>query len=502
MDTAQRSRLATRSLSALAAMAVAAMLGACSHRPGPPAEADRLASVDALALSVVAKRGVPGIAIAVTRDGMPPHVVTVGEADLATHVPVTADTPFQLASTTKLFSSIGVLRLVADGKLRLDDTIGAHLDGLPPAWRGVTIRQLLSHTSGLPDVTRSTGELDLVAEDWDHALPLVAGAPFKFAPGTGWAYTQTNYAILQRMIEQVSGMPFEGFLDARLFRPLGMRHTFFPDATRRCATNYAPGRGGRAVERTGLVFPPYVHAAGGLCASLDDLIAWSAALEAGNVVPLALLHEARTPATLANGSLARVGGSTSYGLGRAIDDTGGHRWAGHSGGNSSAMRRYPDDHMTVIVLHDGASDPDAIASAVADAMLADSLGSNAQADLWDAAGDGDDEAVEAALQAGADIEALDTRSSRNGRRALNWAAINDHAETIRLLLKHGAAVDAANLTGFTALHHAAESGSDDAARALLAAGANPALRNAAGETAADVARRKGYDALAGALAPR
>jgi CubicO group peptidase (beta-lactamase class C family) len=481
---------------ALALLAGLSALAACHHAPAGVSEADRLAAVDAQARSAMAKRAIPGIAIAVIRDGQPAHVLVSGDADLASHAPVTGDTPFQLASTTKLFSSIAVLRLVADGKLQLDDPVGDHLDGLPPAWRAITVRQLLSHTSGLPDVTRSTGELDLVADDWEHALPLVADAPFRFRPGTGWAYTQTNYAILQRMVEQVSGMAFEAFLDTRLFRPLGMRHTFFPDATRRCATNYEPGREGRLEERTELAFPRYVHAAGGLCASLDDLVAWSAALEAGKVVPLALLQEARAPARLAGGGLARVGGSVSYGLGRAVDQTAGHRWAGHSGGNSTAKRRYLDDGMTVIVLHNGASDPDAIASAVAHAMLDDTPGGNAQADLWDAAGDGDDAAVEAALQAGADVDALDTRSSRNGRRALNWAAIDDHPGTIRLLLKHGAAIDAANLTGFTALHHAAESGADDAARALLAAGANASLRNAAGETAADVARRKGHETLA------
>jgi CubicO group peptidase (beta-lactamase class C family) len=501
MHPAQSSRFPALLASALALVGGLAALAACHHRPGPVSRAERTAAVDALARSALAKRAIPGIAIAVLRDGQPAHRVTLGDADLATHAPVGADTPFQLASTTKLFASVAVLRLAADGKLGLDDTIGEHLDGLPPAWRAVTIRQLLSHTSGLPDVTRSTGELDLVAGDWDHALPLIADAPFRFRPGTGWAYTQTNYAILQRMVEQVSGMPFEAFLDARLFRPLGMRHTFYPDATRRCATNHEQGGDGHVVERTGLVFPPYVHAAGGLCASLDDLVAWSAALEAGKVVPLALLQQARTPAKLADGSLARVGGSVSYGLGRAIGQTAGHRWAGHSGGNSSAMRRYMDDGLTVIVLHDGASDPDAIADAVAHAMLDDTLGGNAQADLWDAAGDGDDAAIEAALQAGADVDALDTRSSRNGRRALNWAAINDHPGTIRLLLKHGAAIDAANLTGFTALHHAAESGSEDAARALLAAGADPSLRNGAGETAADVARRKGHDALARLIQP-
>jgi CubicO group peptidase (beta-lactamase class C family) len=468
---------------------------ACSH-DSRPTDSDRSASIAKLAQSVVEQRGVPGIAIAVIRDGKPFQEITLGTSDLATHAPVTAATPFQLASTTKLFSSTGVLLLVADGKLRLDDAIGNHLDGLPPTWHDVTLRQLLSHTSGLPDITSETGDVDLVAGDWVHALPLVAGQPFRFEPGTAWAYTQTNYALLQRVVERISGMPLEAFLEERLFQPLGMRDTFFPGPRRHCAVNYRRAHDGRIVGRPDLVFPGYVHAAGGLCASLQDLVTWELALEAGKIIPSAVLEEASTPAKLADSSMARVAGSLIYGLGRAIDTTPGHRWVGHSGGNSSSIRRYPDDHMAIIVLHNGASDPDAIVNAVADAMLRQTAAGDAQAELWDAAGEGNQSAVEAALRAGADVDALDTRSSHNGRRALNWAAINDHADTIRLLLRHGASINAVNLSGFTALHHAAESGSMDAARALLEAGADSSLRSSAGETASDVARRKGHREVA------
>jgi CubicO group peptidase (beta-lactamase class C family) len=472
----------------------------CGTRPAPITDAERAAAIDEVAHSLVTQQGIPGVAIAVLRDGKPFRTVTLGTSDLATGAPVTTATPFQLSSTTKLLSSTGVLLLVADGKVRLDAGIGDYLDGLPPAWQPVTVRQLLSHTSGLPDITRATGEIDLVADDWAHALPIVAQASFQFAPGHGWSYTQTNYALLQRLVERVSGMGFEAFLDQRLFAPLGMDHTFFPGAGRECATSYKRAAKGTPAPRPELAFPAYVHAAGGLCASLDDLATWSRALEAGTVIPRPLLDAARTPATLADGSTAMVGGPISYGLGRAIDTTPGHRWAGHSGGNSTAYRRYLDDGLTIIVLHNGTHDPDAIAAAVARAMLQQTAGEGAQADLWDAAVAGDTAAADTALQAGADVNALDTRSARSGRRPLNWAALNDNAGMIAWLLAHGADIDATNTTGFTALHHAAESGSADAAAALLDAGADTTLRNAQGETAADVARRKGHEDLARRLA--
>ncbi len=125
--------------------AMCLVLAGCGHQDSANADRARSESIDRLAQSILAKRGVPGIAIAVLRDGKVFDRVTRGSADLATHRLVSSATPFQLASTTKIFSSAGVLLLVADGKVKLDDPIGKYLDGLPASWRPVTVRQLLSH---------------------------------------------------------------------------------------------------------------------------------------------------------------------------------------------------------------------------------------------------------------------------------------------------------------------------------------------------------------------
>src|SRR6267378_8644704 len=123
-----------------------------------------------------------------------------------------------------------------------------------------------------------------------------------------------------------------------------------------------------------------------------------------------------------------------------------------------------------------------------------------QTRLWDAAISGDTAALAAALKDGAPIEGLDRRTSRNGRRALNWAAINNRADAIRFLLAHGAQIEATNFTGFTALHHAAEYGSLDAARVLLAAGADPKHTNLEGVTPLARARQEGHVEVAELLA--
>ncbi len=115
-----------------------------------------------------------------------------------------------------------------------------------------------------------------------------------------------------------------------------------------------------------------------------------------------------------------------------------------------------------------------------------------QTRLWDASISGDTIVLAAALQDGARIDSLDRRTSQNGRRALNWAAINNRADAIRFLLAHGASIEATNLTGFTALHHAAEYGSVDAARVLLAAGADPKHTNLEGVTPLARARQEGH----------
>ncbi len=115
-----------------------------------------------------------------------------------------------------------------------------------------------------------------------------------------------------------------------------------------------------------------------------------------------------------------------------------------------------------------------------------------QTRLWDASISGDTTILAAALKDGARIDSLDRRTSQNGRRALNWAAINNRPDAIRFLLAHGASIEATNLTGFTALHHAAEYGSVDAARVLLAAGADPKHTNLEGVTPLARARQEGH----------
>jgi D-alanyl-D-alanine carboxypeptidase len=484
-----------------AAFCCAALTG-CHRQASRTALAnDQSAAIDRLLESRMASQHIPGLAAAVIRNGVVVRRATLGLANLHSHARVSADTPFQIASTTKTFTATSVLLLVADDRLRLDERLGGLLDGLPSAWRDVTVRQLLSHTSGLPDIVRTPGRLDLIADSWEKALPMIAAAPLQFARGEKWAYTQTNYVLLAQIVQRLSGKSLEVFMAERIFAPLAMEHSFFAvpgETSRSHAANYEPGEGGTPVLRS-LDFPQFVHAAGGLCVSLDDFIRWNLALDAGKVLPAALATEMWTATPLNDGKPYRIDRrTTGYGLGWVVDDTPGRRCVGHSGGDSTAYRRYLDEGFTIIVLHNGVADPDELVAELASIVRRGEGGAAAPAQerLWDAAKTGDTAGIEKALGDGADIEALDTRKSRSGRRALNWAAWFDHPDAIRLLLKHGANIDAENATGFTALQHAAESGSLGAADALLAAGADANHRNAAGSRAADIARSQGHPEVA------
>jgi uncharacterized protein len=143
--------------------------------------------------------------------------------------------------------------------------------------------------------------------------------------------------------------------------------------------------------------------------------------------------------------------------------------------------------------------PISLAAAALLAAAAPARAQDVQSALWDASISGDTTALVKALDEGAKVDSLDTRRSVNGRRPLNWAALNNHAAAVRILLDRGAPIEATNLTGFTALHHAAEAGSLEAAEVLIARGANPGTTNRQGMTPIETAREQGHPTLVAAL---
>ena len=208
-----------------------------------------------------------------------------GMADRESKRPATADTSYRLGSVSKQFTAALIMRLVERGKIALDDLVEGHLPTLPRKWRGITVRQLLNHTSGVPDFT------DTGSKNWpksltpDGLLGLVADDGLHFAPGTKYEYSNTNYAMLAMMAEKHYARPLATILDDEIAKPLGMKTTRF------CEDAYGSNGQAQPYVREGdrVVVAPYrsvTHSfgAGGICSTVADVAVWNRALHSGKVV--------------------------------------------------------------------------------------------------------------------------------------------------------------------------------------------------------------------------
>jgi CubicO group peptidase (beta-lactamase class C family) len=306
-------------------------------------------AVDALVERLRENNHVPGVSIAVVKDGKLVLAKGYGQANVELAVPATADTVFQLASVSKTFTASAVMLLVRDGKLSLDDKLSARLTDLPAAWADVTVRQLLNHTSGIKSYTSVEGFDKLSRKDFSQAeiLELVAKDPLEFTPGEKWNYSNTGYFLLGMLIEKASGKPYGEFMAERIFTPLGMDHTRLNDLR-----EVLPGRAqgyewnGQQLRNGEYVSPTQPFAAGALVSTVNDLVKWDAALANHALLDQATLEEMWTPTKLKEGE-------AGYGLGWQTGKTNDHRVVRHGGGIpgfSTELARYVDDGLTVIVL--------------------------------------------------------------------------------------------------------------------------------------------------------
>jgi CubicO group peptidase (beta-lactamase class C family) len=291
----------------------------------------------------------PSVAVAVVHKGELVKAKAYGRANLELDVPAHADTVYQLASLTKPFVAIAVMRLVESGSLKLDERIASHFEKLPDNGAEITVSQLLSHTSGLRDyINPRLLEADRVYLPRE-IVDRVAREPLRFSPGQRWEYSNTNFLLLGMLIEKRSGKRFDQYLDDHVFSPLGMT------ATRRRNLEEIGLHRAAAYEWKGDRFAnsPYLepskwdNADGGLVSSLTDFVRFDKALSAGKVLAPALLERMWQRTRLPDGTLA------TYGLGWESREIRGHRCVGHSGGRagvSTCYARFLDDDISVIAL--------------------------------------------------------------------------------------------------------------------------------------------------------
>jgi CubicO group peptidase (beta-lactamase class C family) len=312
----------------------------------------------------------PGVAVLVRKDGKTIVQRGYGVRDLRSFAPIDARTDFRLASFTKQFTAMAVMLLVHDGKLRYDDRLTRIFPDFPEYGRAITVRHLLTHTSGLPDYEElmSGGpwtEARQIRDDEVLALLKRQPAP-RFAAGTSWAYSNSGYVVLGLIVAKISGVPFGDFLRQRMFQPLHMNHTLVYIKGRNSVPNRAFGhtKQGEDFVETDQSSTSATQGDGGVYSNLEDLAKWDQALRTHALLSGAEMAPALTAMRLADGSETRwpeapgddnlnPGKLVAYGFGWFLDPYAGRARMWHSGttrGFSTVIERFTTEKLTIVVL--------------------------------------------------------------------------------------------------------------------------------------------------------
>jgi D-alanyl-D-alanine carboxypeptidase len=306
--------------------------------------------VDQIARQVLESTGVPSVSVAVVKDGMLVYAHAYGNARLEPPAPATSEMRYKIGSVSKQFTAAAILMLAEQGKLSLDDPISRFVPDLTRA-KEVTIRQLLSHTSGYQDYWPQdyVPPFMLTPVTADEILTRWARRPLDFDPGTKWQYSNTNYVIAGVIVEKASGMPLLRFLSSHIFEPLGMQSVVNIDQDHLADTDptgymrYALGPL-RAAPREG---KGWLFAAGELAMPVTDLAKWDIAMMDQRPLKPSSYQEMQKDVLLKNGT------ATGYALGITVRNQAGHRMLEHSGevsGFTAENVVFPDDRAAVIVL--------------------------------------------------------------------------------------------------------------------------------------------------------
>lgn len=327
-------------------------------------------SIDAMIAVFMAENGVPGLALAIVQAPYIPRMTGYGLADTGKQLLVGSGTAFDLGQMAEAYTAVAVMQLVETNRLGLGDPVGKYLEGLPDAWRHVTIRMLLSHSSGLPDYTRTQLFDPTRPADQASVTALVGASPLAFDPGSGAAASATEYFLLARVVEVASGERFEDFVRKNQFERLGLRQTFFSGeldrgrgepveqnggrhkefladprfiAPTERATGYRAGGGG--LSPLVVVDPRSRLGSGGILASAMDVSVWDIGLAGAVLVKdpamRALLYN---PAELSGGRRVPVMGAWRFPGRKGLMYV-----TGNGDGQSAFLSRFTDPSELVCV---------------------------------------------------------------------------------------------------------------------------------------------------------
>lgn len=329
---------------------------------------NRPAAIDSIISREMKERSIPGVQIAIVQHGKIVLSKSYGTAHIQNNIPVTGNSVFPINSCTKVFTAVAVMQLVEEGKIKLSDPVAAYVDSLPAPWQQVTVAQLLTHTSGIPDIlklfdpqTGGVGALRNEGAIWAKLKTL----PMDFRPGGQFSYNQTNGYLLGKIIRKLSGQPFDEFFKEKQFRVAGMQQTIFGDS-RDVIPLYAPtyhyrkNQDGRKLPQEKLEmgyheFPEFTRTGAGLNSTAEDMARWIICLQTGKLLKnTSSLDTLWSRSTLSNGTPAQW--SMGWGMAKWRSK---HKAIGMNGGGRNAFLVYPDDDLAVIVLTNlGGSSPE------------------------------------------------------------------------------------------------------------------------------------------------
>jgi D-alanyl-D-alanine carboxypeptidase len=308
------------------------------------AVAIRADKVDDYVKAEMLKQHVPGVSLAVVKDGKIIKAEGYGLANVELNVPVRPETVFKIGSVSKQFISAGIMLLIQEGKISLDDSISKFLDGTPETWKPITVRHLLTHTSGI--VREAPGFDPLKVQSDADVIKTAYSLPLRFAPGEKWEYCNVGYFSLAEIIRKVTGKPWGDYLSDALFKPLEMnstRTTTITDLVQDRANGYGWREGKYSNAAVFLALRP----SGAFLSNVLDLAKWDAALYTERVLKQTSRDQMWTEVKLNDGS------TYPYGFGWELDKIGGHKLKHHGGtlpGFRAEIKRFTDDRLTVIVL--------------------------------------------------------------------------------------------------------------------------------------------------------
>jgi CubicO group peptidase (beta-lactamase class C family) len=325
---------------------------------GAPNSEALSAKVDAVIRRQMQEQKIPGLSLAVVRKGTVVKAAGYGVADLESGVPVRPQTIFEAGSITKQFTASAIMMLVEDGKVSLDDGIARYFPEAPQQWKAITVRQLLTHTSGIPDYWGDTeqnyyarGIIDFHREYTDDELARAYFAqPLEFRPGEKWSYCSAGYNLLGILIRRVTGKSYADFLRERVFASLDMGATrvfSWADIVPNRARGYDLVDGAWKNVGSWMSRSVMAGADGGLLTNVLDLAKWDAALYSDRILKRSTLEAMWTPLGLSTGS------ASAGGIGWFMANAHGHRVAYHTGGGYgfyADISRYLDDQLTIIVM--------------------------------------------------------------------------------------------------------------------------------------------------------